>query len=198
MNNVDDYSDNASPCIAVGSDGIHENAISGVENVSDVDPFQTSFLNLRGEEGEEATVPGISALFRSPSVAYEDYKPSYKPVSSAPRSSFGFERDSLHASFSPITFAMDKLTGQVNKLRALERQVETTGVRAPCPTQDGNIIDFDAYMMSLSHPQLFYSEAEAEAAAVAEEKPEADEVEETPAVCGTCARCGGCTRNRRV
>lgn len=201
MNNVDDYTDNASPCFAVGSDGIHENVILGVESVSDVDPFQTSFLHLRGEEGEEATVPGISALFRSQSVAYEDHEPSYKPVSSAPRSSFGFERNSLHASFSPITFAMGKLTGQVNKLKALERQVETTGVRAPCPTQDGNIIDFDAYMMSLSHPQLFYSEAEA---AAAEEKPEAEEGEETPlvgekhVVCGTCARCGGCTRNRRV
>ena len=101
MNNVDDYTDNASPCFAVGSDGIHENVILGVESVSDVDPFQTSFLNLRGEEGEEATVPGISTLFRSQSVAYEDHDPSYKPVSSAPRSSFGFERDSPPTVLTP-------------------------------------------------------------------------------------------------
>ena len=158
MNNVDGYTNNASPHITVGSNSVHENAMPRVEGVSDVVPLQTSVLHLEREEGEEATVPGISALKRSLSVAYDDDEPSYNSVSPALRSSIGFERSSLHDTFSPVEFAMNKLTEQATKLKALERQVETTGIRAPCPTQDGNIIDFDAYMMSLSHPQLFEEE----------------------------------------
>ena len=144
MNNGYGYTDNSSPHITVGSNSVHENAMPCVEGVSDVVPPQTSVLHLEGEEGEEATVPGISALKRSLSVAYDDDEPSYNSVSPALRSSIGFERSSLH-SYSPVQFAMNKLTEQV---------VETTGIRAPCPTQDGNSPFFPDSSLTRSSPLM--------------------------------------------
>lgn len=75
---------------------------------------------------------------------------------------------------------MNKLSEQVDKLMALQKQVKDTGIRAPCPTENGGqIIDFDAYMMSLSYPDLFEPEVK----------------EDVKLECGTCPGCGGCTRS---
>ena len=83
----------------------------------------------------------------------------------------------------PIEYAMTQLRNQVNSLKALEKRVETTGVRDPCPVKGGQILDFEAYMTWLSYPHLYEPE----------ELEEEEYVDGT--VCGTCPGCGGCTRN---
>lgn len=95
---------------------------------------------------------------------------------------------SIHHSFlsDPIEYAMTQLRNQVNALKALEKRVETTGVRDPCPVKGGQILDFEAYMTWQSYPHLYEPEEQEE-----EEEEYVDD-----SVCGTCPGCGGCTRNQ--
>ena len=62
----------------------------------------------------------------------------------------------------PIDYAMTQLRNKVNSLKALEKRVETTGVRDPCPVKGGQILDFEAYMTWSSYPHLYEPEEQEE------------------------------------